>query len=182
MNRKLKNFFRASALILVFILVSVSLWLWRSAAPRKPDSIPPGDYSYTIAYADYRIQQVMKQKHLPGFAVVLIDDQDTIWQETFGLANLGESNPRNWIQFTDFGLLPKLLPPSKRCDWSKMGWLIWIPLSQNISPILPSKAAFYDSEPITIRSILTHRSGLPRNGCHWVDFNPTFWLTWWDRW
>lgn len=30
---------------------------------------------------------------------------------------------------------------------------------------------FSDSEPITIRSILTHRSGLPRNECHWIELS-----------
>ena len=39
-------------------------------------------------------------------------------------------------------------------------------------PDFALQSRFPNSEPITVRSILTHRSGLPRNGCHWVDFTP----------
>ena len=90
LTRKRKLLFIAMTLAVV---CGVIFFLWQGGEPRKPAEIPLGDYSYTIELAEYRIRQVMKQKHLPSFAVVLVDDQDTIWQETFGLANLEENQP-----------------------------------------------------------------------------------------
>jgi hypothetical protein len=75
------------------VIVGVGLTCLSQRHPKKPAVIPLGDYDYTITYAESRISQVMKEKHLPGFAVVLVDDQNIIWQETFGLANLEEDQP-----------------------------------------------------------------------------------------
>ena len=80
----------AIAAIVVIIVVAA---LWQGERPRKSAEIPRGDYSYTLEYAEYRIQQVMEEKHLPSFSVTLIDDQNIIWQETFGLANLEKNQP-----------------------------------------------------------------------------------------
>jgi len=77
-----------SALILLLFLAIVSFSSWARSAPKKPDPIPPGDYAYTVDYVEYRIDQLIKQRHLPSVAVALIDDQDTIWQQAFGLADL----------------------------------------------------------------------------------------------
>jgi hypothetical protein len=91
MNIKQKKIFRAFVLVLLLLLAGTMLWFWQT--PIKPRSIPIGDYTYTIEYSKYRISQVMKQKHLPSFAVVLIDDQNIIWQETFGLSNIEKNQP-----------------------------------------------------------------------------------------
>jgi CubicO group peptidase (beta-lactamase class C family) len=172
MHKKSKQFFRASVLILLLILASITLWRWLSAAPRKPASITAGDYTYTIEYAEYRIQQAMKQKHLPSLAVVLIDDQDTIWQESFGVANL-ETN-----QSAEPDTVYRLWSVAKAFTAIETLRLVedgLIDLDTPITAYIPDfalQSRFPDSGPITIRSILTHRSGLPRNGCQWVELNP----------
>ena len=74
--------------VIIILVITTMLIVWQGGKPGKPAEIPTGDYSYTLEYAEYRITQVMEQKHLPSFAVVLIDDQEIIWQETFGMANL----------------------------------------------------------------------------------------------
>ncbi|MHC5174312.1 MAG: serine hydrolase domain-containing protein, partial [Planctomycetota bacterium] len=62
-------------------------------APRKPNVIPPGDYGYVENYAEHKIHQIIKRHHLPSVAVALIDDQNTVWQDTFGWANIEEKIP-----------------------------------------------------------------------------------------
>jgi CubicO group peptidase (beta-lactamase class C family) len=44
-------------------------------------------------YSEYRIRQLMKQRHPVSVAVALIDDQDTVWQEAFGLVNVEKKIP-----------------------------------------------------------------------------------------
>ena len=172
MNRKLKKIIRVSVPMLLLLLVSASLWQWGRATPRKPNPIPSGDYTYTMAYAEYRIQQVMKQKHLPSFAVALIDDQDVIWQETFGLANLEKNQPAESDTVYRLWSVAKAFTAIETMRLVEDGL---VDLDTPITTYIPSfelQSRFLDSKPITIRSILTHRSGLPRNGCHWVELNP----------
>jgi len=76
--------------ILVFVLIFI---VWQGKPPKKPTEIDLGEYSYTIEYTQQKIRWAMKQYHLPSVAVILIDDQDTIWQETFGTANFEENSP-----------------------------------------------------------------------------------------
>lgn len=172
MNRRPKRFIRVSALLMLLLLIGVSLWRWTRMASRKPNPIPSGDYTYTRIYAEYRIQQVMKQKHLPSFAVTLVDDQNIVWQETFGLANI-EKN-----QLAEPDTVYRLWSVAKAFTAIETLRLVedgLVDLDTPITEYIPDfalQSRFPDSEPITIRSILTHRSGLPRNGCHWIEFNP----------
>jgi len=172
MNRKPKINFRVSALIMLLLLVGVSLLYWGSVVPRKPIRIPLGDYTYTMAYAEHRIQQVMKQKHLPGFEVALIDDQDVIWQETFGLANLEKNQPAETDTVYRLWSVAKAFTAIETMRLVEDGLVdLDTPITEYI-PDFALQSRFPDSEPITIRSILTHRSGLPRNGCHWIELTP----------
>jgi len=167
---------RRKAIVLIAIsallVIAVVFVLWQGGKPRKPREIPPGDYSYTLEYAEYRILQVMEQKHLPGFAVALIDDQDTVWQETFGLANLEKDQPAGSDTVFRLWSVAKAFTAVETLRLVEDGLVdLDTPINEYI-PGFELQSRFPDSGPITIRSILTHRSGLPRNGCHWIDLNP----------
>ncbi len=158
--------------IMIAVVCGVIFILWPGTEPRKPAKIPIGDYSYTIEYAEYRIQQVMEQKHLPSFAVALIDDQDTIWLETFGVANLETNTPAKTDTVYRLWSVAKAFTAVETLRLVEDGLVdLDVPITEYI-PDFAIQSRFPDSEPITIRSILTHRSGLPRNGCHWVNFTP----------
>ena len=161
-----------SALILLVLVSIVTFWRWQRAAPKKPDAIPPGDYSYVVDYAEYRIHQLMKQHHLPSVAVALIDDQDTVWQEAFGLANLEKKQPAEPDTVYRLWSVAKAYTAVETLRLVEDGLVdLDTPITEYI-PDFALQSRFLDSGPITIRSILTHRSGLPRNGCHRVDLNP----------
>jgi CubicO group peptidase (beta-lactamase class C family) len=98
MKRKGKKLLRILALVPLALLAFAALWCYQASGlgrmkARRPDPIPPGDYGYTVEYADYRVQQLMERHHLPSVALALIDDQHVVWQETFGLANVEEEIP-----------------------------------------------------------------------------------------
>ena len=88
----LKNVTSLSAGVLLLFLALVYCGGCQMV-PKKPDVIPPGDYRYVEDYAEYRIHQCIQRHHLPSVAVVLIEDQNTIWQETFGWANIEKKIP-----------------------------------------------------------------------------------------
>jgi CubicO group peptidase (beta-lactamase class C family) len=170
-NIRKKTIYLLVTLLLVF--PAITFWVdWRTRAPRKPAPIPLGDYSYSVEYAEYRIAQLMERKHLPSVAVVLIDDQDTIWQETFGTANLKEDMPVESNTVYKLWSVAKVFTAIETMRLVEEGL---VDLDASITEYIPNfsiQSRFADSEPVTIRRILTHRSGLPRNGCYWIDFRP----------
>ncbi|MHC5135346.1 MAG: serine hydrolase domain-containing protein [Planctomycetota bacterium] len=134
-------------------------------APRKPDVIPPGDYAYVKEYADHRIRHSIKRHHLPSVAVALIDDQDTVWQGTFGWANLEEKIPAEPDTVYKLWSVAKAFTAIETMRLVEEGR---VDLDAPVTAYIPDfsiQSRFADSEPITIRTILTHRSGLPRNSC-----------------
>jgi CubicO group peptidase (beta-lactamase class C family) len=154
----------------VLVIVVVSM-LWQRGKPRKPAEIPRGDYSYSIEFADYRISQLMAQKHLPSLAVALIDDQEIIWQETFGQANLEKDQPAESDTVYRLWSVAKVFTAIETLRLVEDGLVdLDTPVIEYI-PDLALQSRFLSSDSITIRSILTHRSGLPRNGCHQIDLN-----------
>ena len=175
MNQKLKKAIRVSALTLALLLAIILVWSWQRAAPRRPHPIPPGDYSYTVDYAEYKIRQLMRQRHLPSVAVAMIDDQDTIWQAAFGLANVEKDIAATTGTVYKLWSVAKVFTAIETMRLVEEGL---VDLDAPITDYLPDfsiQSRFPDSEPITIRSILAHRSGLPRNECHWVPYRP------WDQ-
>jgi CubicO group peptidase (beta-lactamase class C family) len=167
---------RNRALILVVFLLVIAAVIvgvdWGTHAPKKPDLIPIGDYSYTIEDARYRIVQLMESKHLPSVAVALIADQEIIWQETFGTANLEEGIPAESNTVYKLWSVAKVFTAIETMRLVEEGL---VELDAPITDYIPDfsiQNPFADSGPVTIRSILAHRAGLPRNGCIWVDFSP----------
>jgi len=155
-----------SALIPLVLLASVSFWSWQRAMPKKPDPIPPGDYTYTVDYAEHRIHQLMKQHHLPSVAVALIDDQDTVWQAAFGLANVEKDVPATVGTVYKLWSIAKVLTAIETMRLVEEGLVDLDAPITNYLPGFSIQSRFADLEPITIRSILAHHSGLPRNECH----------------
>ena len=170
MNRKRKQVLRVLALMFLLLLAILFFWRWSRAAPRKPDPIPRGDYSYTVDYAEHGIRQLMRQHHLPSLTVALIDDQDTIWQEAFGWANVEKEIPATADTVYKLWSVSKVFTAIETMRLVEEGLL---DLDAPITDYLPDfsiQSRFPDSEPITIRSILAHRSGLPRNECRSVNW------------
>jgi CubicO group peptidase (beta-lactamase class C family) len=135
-----------------------------SAAPRKPEPLPRGDYSYAREHLRYRIAALMEDGQLPGFAIALIDDQDVVWQEMFGVSAIETGAPLALDTTFKVGSLSKLFTAMEIMRLRDEGR---IDLDAPIATYLPEfsmKSRFPNARPLTIRSILAHRSGLPRNG------------------
>ena len=73
--------------VIVAAAVATGILFWPYGLS-KPDVIPLGDYSYTIEYVDYQVNRLMKKYDLPSVVVALIDDQDVVYKQAYGLANL----------------------------------------------------------------------------------------------
>ena len=153
-------------LIVIAVIVTgavvAGILFWPSG-PRKPAEIPLGDYSYAIEYTDYRIDKLMQEYDLPSVCVALIDDQSVVYKQAYGLANVEQSTPATLDTVYKLGSITKLFTGIEIMRLFEEGL---VDLDAPITDYLPDfsiNSRFSSSEPITIRSILTHRSGLPRN-------------------
>lgn len=156
--------------LLVVNLLVVSLFHTVLNKPTTAES--SGTYDTTVKVTTDRIEKLMKRQHLPSVAVALIDDQDVVWQKVFGMADVENQIPgtadtvyRMWSVAKVFTAIEVM-----RLVEEKL-----VELDAPLTTYLPDfsiQDRFPDGNPITIRSILSHQAGLPRNGCAWVLSSP----------
>jgi CubicO group peptidase (beta-lactamase class C family) len=99
---------------------------------------------------------------LPGITAAVVGDQEVLWSGAFGLANVGEKvkmEPSTLFSICSISKLFTSVAIMKLYDEGKLR------LDDRIEDLLPwydLEQKFPDSGPVTIRSLLTHSSGLPR--------------------
>lgn len=103
---------------------------------------------------------------VPGMSVIVVDDQRVLWTAAFGMANVEDqvkASPSTLYSICSISKLFTSVAIMKLYDEGKLR------LDDEIDDLLPwykLKQQFPDSWPITIRALLTHSSGLPRESNH----------------
>ncbi len=101
-------------------------------------------------------------ENLPGISAIAIRDQEVIWKGAAGMANLEAAIPTTPATIGSICSISKLFTSvaiMKLYDEGK------IRLDDKVDDLLPwynLEQQYPDSGPITIRSLMTHSSGLPR--------------------
>jgi CubicO group peptidase (beta-lactamase class C family) len=155
---------------LFIIIAALALTLYLNREPEKPQPIPIGDYTYAGELAKFRIDRLMKQHHIPGASAALIVGQEIVWQESFGLADLEQEIPVT--EDTVFKLW-SLAKPFTAVETMRLVEEGLIDLDAPLTTYVPDftiQSRFPEGETITIRHILAHHSGLPRNACTRPDW------------
>lgn len=106
---------------------------------------------------------------LPGIMASIVSDQELIWSGAFGMANVEKNikaDPKTLCSICSISKLFTSVAIMKLYDEGKLR------LDDNIQDILPwynLKQQYKESGPITIRTLLSHSSGLPRENTfsHW---------------
>ena len=149
-------------MVIAVLAITLTTIFWPKG-PKKPAVIPIGDYSYTIEYVNYQINKIMKKYDLPSVEIALIDDQDVIYEKAYGFSEFDKKTPATLDTVYKLGSITKLFTGIEIMRMYEEGL---IDLDAPITEYLPDfyiNSRFSASEPINIRSILAHRSGLPRN-------------------
>lgn len=130
---------------------------------------------------DLRVQQALRlfemwveaklaYDRVPGISMGLVSDQDLVWSKGFGYADVEakrETTPQTIYSicsisklFTSIAVMQQYEAGKLRLDDSLSDHLPWMTMKQ----------AHPESGPLTIRSLLTHSSGLPResNQPYWT--------------
>lgn len=114
----------------------------------------------------------MKEHDLPSVVIALIDGEDIIYEQAFGFSNLEEAIPATVETVYKVGSIAKVFTAIEIMRMYEEGL---IDLDSPITEYLPDfSIKNQSSDPITVRSLLAHRSGLPRGdtllGWYWESW------------
>ena len=130
------------------------------------------EYSEAFQLIEYWIDAQKDYEKLPGLTAVITDKDENMWTGSFGLSN-GESkmNIENTFSICSISKLFTSVALMQLVEEGK------ISLDDKVEDVLPwfdINNDFDDAPNLTLKSILSHSSGLPRESNHpywpWPDF------------
>jgi CubicO group peptidase (beta-lactamase class C family)/D-alanyl-D-alanine dipeptidase len=157
------------------IIVALALSIGALGFPQIRSSIEPRrDYAQITQLLESSINRELKEKHIPGIFIALVDDQNVVWARGFGYADPGGRVPATVDRVLRVGSVAELftviaimqLVEQKKLDLDA-------PVSRYLPDFTP-KNPF--GGPITIRQLCSHCSGLTREppvGNYFDDTSPT---------
>jgi CubicO group peptidase (beta-lactamase class C family) len=122
---------------------------------------------------DAWIGSQMAYRGLPGMSVGIVDDHDLIWAKGFGYSDVEKKIPATPHTIYRVASVTKLVTATAIMQLRDAGKLH---LDDPIATYLPwftIRQRFPEAPAITIRHLLTHTSGLPRDAAfpYWMDNN-----------
>jgi CubicO group peptidase (beta-lactamase class C family) len=132
------------------------------------------DYSEALTLINAWLDAQKDYEQLPGLTALVVDDQKVLWNGAYGWANKEgqvKASPSTIFSICSISKLFTAIGVMKLYDDGKLR------LDDEVDDILPwynLKQRFPESGPITIRSLLTHSSGLPRESDHPYWSRPDF--------
>jgi len=123
------------------------------------------DYSKTIEQTTAFIEQKMPEGKVTGLSIALVDGQDMVWAQGFGFADKEKGIMATPETIYEIGSLSKTISATAIMRLQDQGLLdIDRPLVEYIpefSILPPPGFPPTQDNPITVRTMLTHHSGLP---------------------
>lgn len=132
------------------------------------------DYSEAFKLVEVWLDAQKDYDKLPGLTATVIEDQEVLWSGAVGLANVEKNinaKPSTLCSICSISKLFTAVAIMKLYDEGKLR------LDDNVSDLLPAynlEQKYPESGPITIRTLLTHSSGLPREAAYPYWTGPDF--------
>ncbi len=155
-----------SLLRLLIITILVLAFIAPSARSQaKNDSLDEA-----IAVIDVWLDSEKDFKKIPGISVAIVKDQQMVWSKGYGYADVSKKVPMEAGTLCSICSISKLFTSVAIMQLWEQGK---IRLDDSVSMYLPAYKLQQDFEsvPITIRALLTHSAGLPRESKqpYWTD-------------
>lgn len=138
----------------VLFLVSLNLCVWAQT--------PSTDYTDALHLIDTWMEGQQSYLHVPGISAAIVKDQEVLWSKAYGMANLAGKTPTTTSTIYSVCSISKLFTSIAIMQLYDAGKLRLDDPIESILGEFKIKKPFVDSGLITIRSLLTHSSGLPR--------------------
>lgn len=132
------------------------------------------DYGTAFEFAEVWLDAQQAYDELPGLTAVVVQDQRQLWSYATGVANRENNkavSPATLFSICSISKLFTAVAIMKLYDEGKLR------LDDKVSELLPAykvKQKYPESGPITIESLLTHSSGLPREAAYPYWTGPDF--------
>jgi CubicO group peptidase (beta-lactamase class C family) len=133
------------------------------------------DYKEALRIIDVWLNAQRDFDRLPGISVAIVKDQNIIFSKGYGFADVEKKVPMQPETICSICSISKLFTSVAAMQLWENGKLR---LDDSVNALLPDyslKQQYTETVPITIRSLLTHSSGLPREAAYpyWSapDFN-----------
>jgi len=125
----------------------------------------PTNKEETTAYIDRQVHRSMKKLHLPAFAITIVEDQDILYQNATGIIDLEKNYPASTNSVFKLWSLSKVFTAIEIFRETEEGLVDLDRPLTDFLPLFKIQNGYGEIEEITIKSLLAHRSGLPRNEC-----------------
>ncbi len=157
---------------LISIVLGLGLTSFAVAPTAAQDPVADPEVQAQIGLFSAWLEGQIEYRGLPGIVVGVVSDQDLVWAEGFGHADL-DGDRRMDVDtrfrmashsklFTATAIMQLREQRKVRLDDPVTDYLPWFTF-QRAAP---------DDPPLTIEHLLTHSSGLPREaGSHWSDLD-----------
>jgi CubicO group peptidase (beta-lactamase class C family)/D-alanyl-D-alanine dipeptidase len=140
-------------------------------AEDRPNIAPRKDYTEVAAKLEALIRREMEQKQLPAFSIALVDGTGIVWAQGFGYQDPDRKIPATAHTVYRVGSVSKLFTDIAIMQMVEAGKInLDAPISQYLPDFHPRNPY---NEPITLRQLMSHRSGLLREPPVGNYFDPT---------
>src|SRR5262245_15512289 len=141
------------------------------APPAGVEQAGSAEVAAAITVLDAWIAAQVERRELPGLAVGIVHDQRLLWAKGYGWADADRRVPVTPATAFRVGSISKLFTATAILQLRDAGKLrLDDPVAAHL-PWFQVKLADPDAPPITIRHLLTHTAGLPREAGtpYWTD-------------
>jgi CubicO group peptidase (beta-lactamase class C family)/D-alanyl-D-alanine dipeptidase len=149
-----------NAVIFAALFLAFSVTCPRTTAQTANSVTVRKDYTEVVDALRPFIQRQMTEKELPALSIAIIDDQQIVWAQGFGMADPKSKTPATAETVYRIGSVSKLFTDIAIMQMVERGELN---LDAPITDYLPN---FHPKNPfgtaITLRQLMSHRSGLLR--------------------
>lgn len=147
---------RDSRFLRALLLAAATCYIAPSPAPAA------ADYAAELATLRETARGVISRGELSGVSIALIDDQRLVFAEGFGFADKRRKTPSDANTVYRCGSISKLFTATAAMQLAEQGRL---DIDKPVQTYLPSFSIidpFPDNQPVTLRQLMCHRSGLVR--------------------
>jgi CubicO group peptidase (beta-lactamase class C family) len=154
----------------VFLLVLVLL----CSSPAVSEEKTKPDYSEATRVIDTWLEAQRDYDHLPGMSAAIVIDQEILFEKGYGMADIEKEVPSSPGTIYSICSISKLFTSVAIMQLRDAGKLRLEDLVSDHLPWFNLEQQYPDTGPITIRSLLTHSSGLPREADYPYWSGPDF--------
>lgn len=142
-------------------LAALALLALLLPARAPAEAITPLQLSTLRVAISELVRKEMKDKDIEALSVALVEDQQLLWSQGFGVTDVARGTPAQADTLYSVGGISQLLTATAVMQLAERGTL---DLDQPVTRYLPEfsiRSRFANAPPITPRLLLAHRAGLP---------------------